>query len=100
MWSLIVISFKGFSKSNSAETTTKIAKQYPGTLFLLADWYSIGRELYSDLYRKARVAVITYPWKSMAPYKLLFDLALLLDQIFTKVSLVTMTWPSAIDFGR
>jgi hypothetical protein len=36
----------------------------------------------------------------MAPYKLLFDLALLLDQIFTKVSLITMTWPSAIDFGR
>jgi hypothetical protein len=39
--------------------------------------------------RKPRVAVISYPWKSMAPYKFLSDLALILDPLSASVLIIT-----------
>jgi len=39
--------------------------------------------------RRPRVAVISYPWKSRAPYKFLSDLALILDPLCASVLMIT-----------
>jgi glycosyltransferase involved in cell wall biosynthesis len=38
---------------------------------------------------KPRVAVITYPWKSMAPYKFLSNIAIVLDSVCASVLVIT-----------
>jgi len=38
---------------------------------------------------KARVAVIMYPWKSMAPYKFLSNMAIILDSVCARVLIIT-----------